>query len=525
MRSLLFALVLSYIGSTLTQAQPPARFDGHVYSLPKPFKGIAMGKDYNVWTRIEHDCSDVENTQAFSGHLLHSQASLLTMLKGGVRMSNQLLTAFEVPFLRSKFLESKTNMVNLRCMLGLPFNDKPMVRDDYFRLIREELLLLRSIAKEPHREAGRVYRMRIIKDLTDLQEVEEKATLLGLLISLEGGHLLGSYDYIKANMYSEEEYKNQLMANIERLKGVQPLIENMDNYLDFPIFSINFANSFDDGICGKIQVLSKEEQLILAEQTTINEGFTEVGKAVVRKLLDIENNRRILIDVVDMPVAGRKWLYEEMQTRRYHGDTIPILASGVAVCPLNWKNSDYRAPDTGNKSKDNYWNISSASLVREDLRNIQASQGLISLSLQVSRLAGGQMGTLIEATAEGSAERREAFIKILMANICQVIKTLQAREAWDLIAIGSGFDGSSTNRLSSYNTAESFDELEADLVQFLENPSDLFELFSAEEVRALMYDYNAKDLVRKIFYDNARMLLTRHLQKRNLRVDELAEED
>lgn len=525
MRKFLLACLFICLIWGASQAQLPIRFDGHVYSLTKPFKGISMGKDYNVWTRIEHDCSGVTNPKAFTGHLLHSQAHLNAMLDGGVRISNQLLTAFEAPFLRSEFLKSATNMANLRCMLGLPFSDKRVARDDYFRLIREELLLLQNIAKEPHRKAGRAYQIQLIQSLADLQAVEQTPTLVGLLISLEGGHLLGSYDYIKAGVHTDAEYKSRLMTNIDRLKGAKPLIENTDNYLGFPIFSINFANSFDDGICGKIQVLSKEEQAVLAEQTTINEGFTDIGKAVVRKLLDIENNRRILIDVAGMPVNGRKWLYEEIQKRRYQGDTIPILASGVSICPFNWQNEDYRSADVADKSKGSYWNISSASLAREDLRNVLASRGLLSISLQVNQLAGGKMHRVIEETEPGSAERRDVLVKIVMANICQVIKTLQVREAWDLIAIGSGFDGSSSNVVSSYNTADTFDNLEADMVDFLKNPTDIFELFTAEEVRALMYDYKVEELVRKLFYKNASSFLKQHLQVKANRVETVAGED
>jgi hypothetical protein len=67
----------------------------------------------------------------------------------------------------------------------------------------------------------------------------------------------------------------------------------------------------------------------------------------------------------------------------------------------------------------------------------------------------------------------------------------------------------------TYVKASDMPEMAADLLAYLKNPTDLFNLFTKEEIEQLMYGYTPEELIRKIFYENAYQFTLRNLPKGN----------
>jgi microsomal dipeptidase-like Zn-dependent dipeptidase len=124
---------------------------------------------------------------------------------------------------------------------------------------------------------------------------------------------------------------------------------------------------------------------------------------------------------------------------------------------------------------------------------------------------GGQTAlTQINETLENTVQKREACVKLLMANILTVVKTLDEAAAWDHIAIGSDFD-EMYEPLDAYQTVEDFPQLAVDIQRFLERPQPINDLFSEEEIRRLMFDLTATEITSKIMNLNAYNFISRHI--------------
>ena len=127
----------------------------------------------------------------------------------------------------------------------------------------------------------------------------------------------GNYLYLEQGQSNTPEYQNIVLKNVAKLKGNVAMSEGTNNRLDIPIFSINFNNYFEDGICGKAAALNDAENLAFTEPSNIGKGFSALGMAVVRSMLDVSKGRRILLDVGGISLTSREWYYKEIKNRRF----------------------------------------------------------------------------------------------------------------------------------------------------------------------------------------------------------------
>jgi|GEM_PF-513130 len=268
----------------------------------------------------------------------------------------------------------------------------------------------------------------------------------------------------------------------------------------------------------------------------MNKGFTELGKKVVKKLLDnTDGKRRILIDTKHMSIASRIWYYtylghitkegyneyfgkapsdQLLYTDEVRSDCIPIISSHSAVNgyetmkaskegndgtpPLKaYADADKKykkkkkASKEGNddttydayavaddkykiSKKFNNWDMN---LSDEEIRIIYNSDGLIGINFD-QRVSGGN--------TEGGKKR----INRVVNNICHIAKVAKDAgfsDCWSCITIGTDFDGS-INPINDFRTAEDFANLEKALKEKLD----------ADVVDRIMYK-NAMEFLKKNF--------------------------
>lgn len=496
---------------------PIVVFDMGVFSTQKAFKSRKV-KRHSMWERIEHDCGldleeiPIELTNAFQGITRHNQSSIYDLVRGNVKISNQIISPTERQFMHSPFLTPGSSSKIFGCLSGMSYREENFILNnvDYFDLVLANLDYLQEELQYSYHKNGRTYDGVIIRNRDNLRMVMKDPTKVGFIVSVGGGHSLGNYLYIEQNQVDTDEYQNIVLKNINRLKGATPLEEDGNRYLDVPVFSVNFGNHFADGISGKTARFSLNEEEAFKRPTTIDDDITELGQKVIFGMLDKKKGRRILVDVGGMSLRGRLWYYKHVKTQRYRKDSIPIIATGVGISGLNYKEGAY-----GRADKKEVLNHETTNLSRQDLIAIVESRGLIGLSLERDRLMGKELQRRYDESIPNSADRRRIATEAVAGNICKAIHMSNNIEAWDIVCISSQFD-THARHLEVFNSSDDMMILYRDLLDFFENPRDIKGLYSVKEIQNFMYNYSAQEVVDKIMYKNAMGFIYKHLPQTNL---------
>jgi microsomal dipeptidase-like Zn-dependent dipeptidase len=90
-------------------------------------------------------------------------------------------------------------------------------------------------------------------------------------------------------------------------------------------------------------------------------------------------------------------------------------------------------------------------------------------------------------------KQREEFAKMIWMNIFQVVKAVEAKSGWDVVSIGTDYDGTITH-VDPYDTSAKMPLLRNDLVSYLHKHK-----FHQE----FWYGYTPEELVDKVFSGNA----------------------
>jgi len=498
--------------ATPRKQDPIKMFDMGVYSTQKAFKSRKV-KRHSMWETIENDCAldleelPLELSSAFVGISRRNQSSIYDLVKGNVKISNQIISPTERQFMHSPFLTPGSSSKIFGCLTGMSYREENFILNnvDYFDLVLANLNYLQEELQYNYHKNSRTYQTILIRTKKDIRMVLNNPTQVGFLISIGGGHSLGNYLYIEQDQVETEEYQNIVLTNIKKLKGTIPLEAGANKYLDIPIFSINFGNYFRDGICGKTARFSLREEEAFKRPTTIGDNMTELGQKAIRELLDKKSGRRILVDVGGMSIRSRDWYYKYVKDSRYRKDSIPIIAGGVGISGLSKKDNAYGRDDKKELLSHQFSNLS-----RQDLIAILQSRGLVAISLDKNKLMGKEFQLRYEETIPNSADRRRVAIEALVSNICKAIHMSNDIEAWNMLCISSQFD-THARHLDVFGSSSDMVILYRDLLEFFKDPRDINGLYSAKEIQTFMYNLSPEEIVDKIMYKNALNFIERNL--------------
>ncbi len=495
------------------QKEDPIRFiDMGVSSTAKAFKSRKVHR-YNMWELIENDCDLPPNEipqeliNAFDGISKRNQSSVFELIKGNVKISNQIISPTERQFLHSPFLTPGSSSRIFGCLSGISYREENFIINnvDYFDLVIKNLAYIKDELEYNYHKNGRSYRCDIVRKSSDFDEILADPTRIGWVFSIGGGHSLGNYLYIEQGQHSTPEYLNIIKKNISKIKGTTPISSEPEEYLDIPIFSINFGNYFDDGMTGKASRLSIAEEEAFRTPLNIGGDMTPLGITTIRALLSKKNGRRILVDIGGMSLRAREWMYNYVRDQRYRKDTIPILCLGVGISGLSKKDGSY-----GNAEKNSLLSNQEGNLSRQDIQRILESEGLISISLEKNKLMGRAFLSRYELAVPHSANRRRVVVDALAGNICRAVYACQDITIWDRLTISSNFD-THARHFEEYNSSADMLLLYNDLLDFFKNPRDIEGLYTAKEIKKYMYGINPEKLIKNIMYGNALRFMKKNL--------------
>ena len=92
-----------------------------------------------------------------------------------------------------------------------------------------------------------------------------------------------------------------------------------------------------------------------------------------------------------------------------------------------------------------------------------------------------------------SVKQRKEFSRLFWDNAFQMVKAVGEKSGWDVVAIGTDFDGTITH-MDPYESSAKFPLLQSDLIAYLEENRYQEELW---------YGYTPTELVRKMMHGNA----------------------
>ena len=108
-------------------------------------------------------------------------------------------------------------------------------------------------------------------------------------------------------------------------------------------------------------------------------------------------------------------------------------------------------------------------------------------------------------------------MKVLFANLFEMVKAVGSKAGWDILSIGSDYDGL-INHLDFYPTSGEMPVLRNDMLKFLKKPVEISQpgfnyTLSLADIKMLMFDLTPETIIEKIFARNTMEFLKRNFNR------------
>lgn len=466
--------------------------DIHLHSTLKSFNSGYPEPPRNIWEDLTHNVGKTNPARFIHKNSAeiakYSQSNFYELARGRVRVANVSLYPIEKGFLELRNLsKAVTNKIArdemLEVITGYGMSSIRYLRKhlDYFEELQDEYAYIRD---QQGTSPDKKWSFRIANNYRDLQAILGKGPdTLAVILHVEGAHVFFNEKMLSGKL-SKSEVKKELMANILKVKEWET-----------PPFSVNLCHHFYNGLCGHSKSFSGFLGVGLLNQVKgMESGLTGLGIKALKELLSSNNGKRILIDTKHMSLAGRIEFYNWIRSYNYlsKSDKIPIICSHTGMNGFKTMTGSLVQPDTNKKLNNQVLNRWSINISDEEINIIHETGGLIGIMLDKYKLGGNKFFNAIKNITDRE-KLRDAYSRAFMDNVLQVVHAVGKPSAWDLIAIGSDYDGAIPH-VDFYDKASTMPDLHADLVRFLEK---------TKYGKNLWYGYKPADLVDKIMRKNA----------------------
>lgn len=423
----------------------------------------------------------------------HSQANLYNYAAGNVRVVFDSLYPFEKGFLNLRKLPTamlgKENAeMLLQAVTGYDGNQMGALRknSNYFQeLMGQYGFLSKGQGQSPDGQ----FSYKLAGNWKELQTiVNSDPNTIAVVVTIEGAHAL--------NCGLPEKKGSKLATERE-------LIENIGTIKSWKAapFFINLAHHFYNELTGHTRSLKPGLYQILNQKKGLNEGITPLGWKVMHELLAKDNGRRVLIDIKHMSIKARKEYYKmlESHNRLNSNDQIPIVCSHTGMSAYKTIKASARRKDKPRKMKKSSFNNWAINLSDEEVNIIADTGGLIGIMVDKGLLASQIKLQEIKSLQDLNGQK-DALLHLIAQNIFQMVDAVGDKRGWDLMALGTDYDGLITH-IDMYPEAACLPDLKIDLVDYLKRTR-----FGQE----LWYGYEPEEMVQKLMQKNALNFLENH---------------
>ncbi|HZK92874.1 MAG TPA: membrane dipeptidase [Prolixibacteraceae bacterium] len=309
---------------------------------------------------------------------------------------------------------------------------------DYFPDLENEYNYLTQLDGTTVKLADKAqYQYVIAKNATDIDIILNKDTIadkransIAVIVSIEGGHVFGTGIHPETNPANPVYVLN----NVDKVK----------NWSHRPVF-MSLAHHFYNELCGHAQSLTGIVRKATNQQYGMNEGFTQLGRDVLDKLLDNSDNKRILIDIKHMSRKSRLEYFNLLETK-YKTEDIPVIISHGAVM--------------GNEMDKHLFLQEDINFYDDEIVKVAATNGLFGLQLDERRIVAA--GDFVLKKSHGFDRRKVLYYSSVLAwrQIQHIAELLDSKGlfAWGIQSLGSDYDGM-INPINGFWTAEDYPTL------------------------------------------------------------------
>lgn len=511
---------------------------GRAHQLHTPFESYDNEMQAWLLNRLNRLIENISNVR------LGTQSNFDNLSRGNVRVIIASLTPLERAFLVANvspgtFINDtlkdlmtekktpwedtlKTKVVN--ALTGYNVDDLDFVQKNMLNYFQEGLIPeYNYFTKFNNKQnAGKKYTVKFVRNYAQLEQIinaDEKT--ICVLLSIEGAHTLGN-DVPKLGPLRREQGKSHKkdQADFTPLINYLNNIAAMKQWEFVPLF-ITLNHHFWNGLGGHAKSLMALISNIVSQSEGVNEGLKEMGKEVIKLLLKTTNGPRILIDVKHMSPQCRKDFYEFIKVEYWNkNDKFPLICSHTGAVTKSKTLDELIAQndDKESDSKTNYLHENSINLCAEDVKLIAETKGLIGLQLDEKRTGGHNIIKVIkDDDTLTAADLRLQYVKVLFANLFEMVKAVNAKEGWDILSIGSDYDGL-INHLDFYPTTGEMPVLRSDMLKFLKKPVEISQAgftytLPVAEIKRLMFGLTPETIIEKIFARNTMEFLKRNFNR------------
>mgnify|MGYP003948762233 CR=1 FL=1 len=469
--------------------------DIHCHNTMRAWHNFSPSNPSNLWEKNLNEVIDTKigkfAINQSKGIAKYSQSNIYSCINGGVRVLLDSLYPLERGFINSESFSGK--IIGKQGAKALVINatglseyryDAYKENEDYFQELCDQYdFLVSAQGKSPCTD----FAYKVVNNYEDLSEwLSQDKNNLAVIVTIEGAHVFGCGLESSMNM-NPKKLETTLLQNIKKVKE-----------WDYPPFFITFAHHFWNQLCGHASTLPRTTKLFCNQQKGLNTGFTSLGKNVLKELLSTKNGKRMLIDIRHMSIQARLEYYSFVKKHNSQNpeDLIPIISSHTAVNGFDTILQSIEKKDNAQKVHSSEFFSWSINLSKEEIVIIHESNGIIGVILDKGRHGGAKKLKKINSIKNKSIQK-QAYLQLILENVFFYIEAVGKKTAWDMLTLGTDFDGVITH-FDAYDSMDKIGDLKVDLTDCLE---------ASKFKREYWFDYKPKELLDKIFHSNANEFL------------------
>lgn len=397
--------------------------DIHCHPTMKPYGQSFPGKIQDS-DRKNNSCIWYYNPPTLADKILnnigglsrYSQANFTAQNYGNVGIIGASLYPIEVGFLKNKLGTGDLSnaLSNFVTGLGRARIDFVEHNTNYFDDLMNEYKFLQQLdGSAITLDDNRTYKYVLVKNYADIQSaLNSSVPTLAVMVSFEGGHSFRSNISPEISPSSNKNVLDNVLA--------------VKNWKYKPLF-ITLAHHFYNGLCGHAKSLTGIMAQEIDQSYKIDTGFTELGKLVVRSLLDNTDGKRILIDIKHMSKKARGEYFDMLNTD-YKDENIPLIVSHGGV--------------TGNNDNNQLFNTADINFSDDEILEVGKRFGLFGIQLDKRRIASP---TELE-NIRGEILRKKIlynWARLVWRQVQHIGEILDTAGlfAWGMQTLGTDYDG------------------------------------------------------------------------------------
>ncbi|KOH46999.1 membrane dipeptidase [Sunxiuqinia dokdonensis] len=417
------------------------------------------------------------------------QSDFTSLAKGGAHVVVASLCGLEKGFVMNKLgTKLPGDLIgNLVTGMGKKRIDHVQRMDNYFDDLELEYGFYRQLDGKKVKIDGRWYQYKLVSCFSEIEgSFENNIRTIYVVLTIEGAHVFNC----GLQRMGKTANPAEVMDNVDKVKQ-----------WDHPVFFMGLTHHFGNELVGHAQSLHGVVNKLCDQSEGMNTGFTDLGWKVLRRLLDNQSGKRVLIDLKHMSVKAREEYYQFLDLE-HPNEVIPLIVSHGAVTGFR-SHSQLIEDDLFNYGK---FQSNDINFYDDEIVRVAESGGIFGIQFDERRV-----GSKYELKKTGPFLNRRKMLfyksKLIWNQIEHIAEVLNRHNlfAWGIQSIGSDYDGM-INPLNGFWTAEDMPLFDS----YLEKHA--FNFLNSDQAKSLK-EFNkikASDIVDRFMYENAYEFMKRN---------------